>query len=84
MTILFCSFRQGLHRLLRTFVGAAPCGRPFPVGCGLLDAPLRWFSAGRFRRLRAATFFFRGEKEGKTPPGTRPMGYGCASLRLGP
>ena len=25
-----------------------------------------------FRRLRAATFFFHGEKEGKTPPGTAP------------
>ena len=25
---------------------------------------------GGFRRLRAATFFFHGEKEGKTPPGT--------------
>ena len=40
--------------------------------------------AGGFRRLRAATFFFHGEKEGKTPPGTRPMDYGSASLRLGP
>ena len=29
--------------------------------------------AGGFRRLRAATFFFRGEKEGKTPPGTAQM-----------
>ena len=34
----------------------------------------RWMAlfAGGFRRLRAATFFFHGEKEGKTPPGTAP------------
>ena len=31
--------------------------------------------AGGFRRLRAATFFFRGEKEGKTPPGTAQGGH---------
>ena len=37
-----------------------------------------------FRRLRAATFFFHGEKEGKTPPGTRPMDYGSTSFRLSP
>ena len=34
--------------------------------------------------VRAATFFFHGEKEGKTPPGMQPMDYGSASLRLGP
>ena len=35
----------------------------------------RWlvFVRGGFRRLRAATFFFHGEKEGKTPPGTAQM-----------
>ena len=27
---------------------------------------------------RAATYFAHGGKVGKTPPGTRPMGYGCA------
>ena len=37
-----------------------------------------------FRRLRAATYFAHGGKVGKTPPGTRPMDYGYASLRLGP
>ena len=42
------------------------------------------YPQGVFRRLRAATFFFHGEKEGKTPPGTQPMDYGSASLRLGP
>ena len=30
------------------------------------------YPQGGFRRLRAATFFFHGEKEGKTPPGTAP------------
>ena len=40
--------------------------------------------AGGFRRLRAATYFAHGGKVGKTPPGTRPMDYGSASLRLGP
>ena len=53
------------------------------VGRGFPDAPL-FPSAGIFRRLQAATFFFHGEKEGKTPPGTQPMDYGSASLRLGP
>ena len=49
------------------------------------DDPARRLGGHRgFRRLRAATFFFHGEKEGKTPPGTHPMGYGSASLRLGP
>ena len=42
------------------------------------------FLAGRFRRLRAATYFARGGKVGKTPPGTRPMDYGSTSFRLGP
>ena len=37
-----------------------------------------------FRRLRAASDFARGGKVTKTPPGTRPMDYGSASLRLGP
>ena len=40
--------------------------------------------AGGFRRLRAATYIAHGGKVGKTPPGTRPMDYGSASLRLGP
>ena len=39
------------------------------VGRGLLDAPFRWFSAGVFRRLRAASSFARGGKGTKTPPG---------------
>ena len=37
-----------------------------------------------FRRLRAASDFAPGGKVTKTPPGTHPMGYGSASLRLGP
>ena len=40
-------------------------------------------SQGGFRRLRAATYFAHGGKVGKTPPGTRPMDYGSAMLRLG-
>ena len=32
--------------------------------------------AGEFRRLRAASSFAHGGKGTKTPPGTRPMGYG--------
>ena len=37
------------------------------------DDPARRLGGHRgFRRLRAATFFFHGEKEGKTPPGTAP------------
>ena len=47
----------------------------------------RWFGghcgdkalfSQEFRRLRAATYFAHGGKVGKTPPGTRPMGYGSA------
>ena len=34
--------------------------------------------------VRAATYFAHGGKVGKTPPGTHPMGYGSATLRLGP
>src|SRR5699024_10756176 len=34
--------------------------------------------------VRAATYFAHGGKVGKTPPGTHPMGYGSALLRLGP
>ncbi len=41
-------------------------------------------SQGGFRRLRAASYFARGGKVTKTPPGTRLMDYGSASLRLGP
>ena len=41
-------------------------------------------SQGEFRRLRAASDFARGGKVTKTPPGTQPMDYGSASLRLGP
>ena len=49
--------------------------------------------AGRFCRLgrpgqgfaaAAATYFARCGKVGKAQPGTRPMDYGCAPLRLGP
>ena len=32
----------------------------------------------------AATYFTHGGKVGKTPPGTRPIDYGSAVLRLGP
>ena len=34
--------------------------------------------------VRAASSFALGGKGTKTPPGTHPMGYGSASLRLGP
>ena len=47
----------------------------------------RWlvFVRGGFRRLRAATFFFHGEKEGKTPPGTaQAKRRSGASIRLSP
>ena len=50
----------------------------------------RWFG-GRyggncrgFRRLRTTGYFAPGGKVTKTPPGTRPMDYGFAMLRLGP
>ena len=39
---------------------------------------------GGFRRLRAASSFAHGGKGTKTPPGTRPMGYGFTLFRLGP
>ena len=42
------------------------------------------FFAWRFRCLRAASDFPSDGKVTKTPPGTRPMDYGSASLRLGP
>ena len=38
----------------------------------------------KFRRLRTAGYFARGGKVTKTPPGTRPMDYGSALLRLDP
>ena len=41
-------------------------------------------SQGEFRRLRAASFFPSDGKETKGSPGTRPMDYGSALLRLGP
>ena len=50
---------------------------------GVLTARKSFLSPqGGFRRLRAATYFAHGGKVGKTPPGTHPMGYGSASLRL--
>ena len=33
---------------------------------------IRFVVSGEFRRLRAATYFARGGKVGKTPPGTAP------------
>ena len=45
---------------------------------------IRSFFAGEFRRLRAASSFAYGGKGTKTPPGTRPMGYGFTLFRLGP
>ena len=60
-----------------------PPGGGDPRGTELGGVSLSYF-AGGFRRLRAATYFARGGKVGKTPPGTHPMGYGSASLRLGP
>ena len=42
------------------------------------------FLQGGFRRLRAASDFLDGQKVTKEPPGTRPMDYGSAMLRLGP
>ena len=63
------------------FVGDFAAG-PVSVYSVGRDDPARRLGGHRgFRRLRAATFFFHGEKEGKTPPGTRPMGYG---LRFAP
>ena len=60
------------------FVGDFAAG-PVSVYSVGRDDPARRLGGHRgFRRLRAATFFFHGEKEGKTPPGTRPMDYGCA------
>ena len=46
---------------------------------------LRLLCAGRFRRLRAATYFARGGKVGKTPPGTAPEEHRSgAPSRLSP
>ena len=54
------------------------------VGPDALIGPL----GGSFHRKSfaalAATYFAHGGKVGKTPPGTRPMDYGSALLRLGP
>ena len=50
------------------------------VGRDDLGAPF----CREFRRLRMAGYFARGGKVTKTPPGTRPMDYGSALLRLGP
>ena len=52
----------------RGLAPAAPEGFVSPVGRGLLDAPPRWFSAGGFRRLRAASFFLDAQKEAKEAP----------------
>ena len=46
-------------------------------------APILEVCAGNFAAA-AATYFAHGGKVGKTPPGTRPMDYGSAMLRLGP
>ena len=37
-----------------------------------IDFRLGLLYAGEFRRLRAATYFARGGKVGKTPPGAAP------------
>ena len=54
------------------------------VGPDALIGPL----GGSFHRKSfaapAATYSAHGGKVGKTPPGTRPMDYGSALLRLGP
>ena len=70
----------------RRWRGYSPCPSPWwrrptrgRAGRNLIELIRRGF-----RRLRAATYFARGGKVGKTPPGTHPMGYGSASLRLGP
>ena len=57
----------------------APKGPDEGAGFGL-----HLLYAGGFRRLRTASDFARGGKVTKTPPGTQPMDYGSASLRLGP
>ena len=49
-----------------------------------LRASLCFCFAEEFRRLQTAGYFARGGKVTKTPPGTRPMDYGAALLRLGP
>ena len=46
-------------------------------------APILEVCAGNFAAA-AATYFAHVGKVGKTPPGTRPMDYGSAMLRLGP
>ena len=52
---------------------------------GIIIAPMFFcFFRKRFRRLRTAGYFAHGGKVTKTPPGTQPMDYGSASLRLGP
>ena len=66
------------------FAGDFAAGPVSVYSVGRDDPARRRGGHRRVRRLRAATFIFHGEKEGKTPPGTRPMGYGSASLRLGP
>ena len=66
--------RSGFHvRSVQNFVRLGRAEGVIPV-----------FGEGEFRRLRAASDFARGGKVTKTPPGTHPMGYGSASLRLGP
>ena len=47
------------------------------------DVKIKGFSQGDFA-APAASDFARGGKVTKTPPGTRPMDYGSAPLRLGP
>ena len=56
----------------------------FFVGPDALIGPLDGSFRRGFRRLRAASFFPSDGKETKGSPGTRPMDYGSASLRLGP
>ena len=51
---------------------------------GIIIAPMFLFFRKGFRRLRTAGYFAHGGKVTKTPPGTQPMDYGSASLRLGP
>ena len=54
------------------------------VGPDALIGPLDGSFRRGFRRLRAASSFAHGGKGTKTPPGTRPMGYGFTLFRLDP
>ena len=62
-------------------------GNPALFQCPPHQGPVGWHLGCRawgISPLAAATYFARCGKVGKAQPGTRPMDYGCAPLRLGP